>query len=132
MDAQISLFHWAAATLVQRSAGIAQLRQDCIDDPAVAALRARISAVADPALRRDEAIAEVTLASGACIRSHIAHARGSIARPMTDDELDAKFDAQARTVPLAALHYRAGRCGFAAAWQRFPTSASNDCCPPLR
>ena len=98
VEAQISLFHWAAACLVQRAAGLAQLRQECIDDPAVAALRARIAAVPDPALARDEAIAEVTLMNGASFRSHVPHARGSIARPMTDDELDAKFEAQASAV----------------------------------
>lgn len=98
VEAQISLFHWAAACLVERAAGLAQLRQDCIDDPAVAALRARIAAVADPALARDEAIAEVTLTNGVSLRSHVPHARGSIARPLTDDELDAKFKAQASAV----------------------------------
>lgn len=98
VEAQISLFHWAAAILVERSAGLAQLRQDCIEDPAVAALRARVAANADPALGRDEAIAEVTLGNGASLRAHVPHARGSIARPMTDDELDAKFAAQASEV----------------------------------
>lgn len=98
VEAQISLFHWGAACLVQRSAGHAQLRQECIDDAVVAGLRTRISAIADPALGRDEAFAEVTLANGATLRSHVAHARGSVARPMTDEELDAKFDAQASEV----------------------------------
>jgi 2-methylcitrate dehydratase PrpD len=98
VEAQISLFHWAAACLVQRSAGIAQLRQDCIDDPVVAALRAAIAAIGDPALQRDEAIVEVTLTNGACLRAHVAHARGSSARPMTDGELEAKFEAQASAV----------------------------------
>lgn len=98
VEAQISLFHWAAATLLQRSAGLAQLRQDCIDDPEVVELRARVTAVADPTLNRDEAIAVLTLRNGASIRSHVPHARGSIARPMTDAELDAKFQAQAGTV----------------------------------
>lgn len=98
VEAQISLFHWAAATLLQRAAGLAQLRQDCIDDHEVVELRARVTAVADPALNRDEAIAVVTLRNGASLRSHVRHARGSIARPMTDAELDAKFRAQARTV----------------------------------
>jgi 2-methylcitrate dehydratase PrpD len=98
VEAQISLFHWAAATLVQRCAGLAQLEQNCIDDPAVAAVRTLIEAIADAALARDEAIAEVTLTNGARLRSHVAHARGSSARPMTDAELDAKFDAQAKSV----------------------------------
>ena len=95
VEAQISLYHWAAATLLQRAAGIAQLRQECIDDPAVAALRSRIRAVADPRLTRDEAVANVTLADGTRLYSHVPHARGSVARPMTDEELDAKFTAQA-------------------------------------
>lgn len=98
VEAQISLHHWAAASLVQRAAGIAQLRQECIDDPAIAAMKARIEAIADPQLSRDEAIASATLADGTVLRSHVAHARGSSARPMTDDELDAKFTTQASRV----------------------------------
>lgn len=106
VEAQISLFHWAAACLIQRSAGIAQLRQDCIDDPAVAALRARIAAVADTSLQRDEATAEVTLADGKTLRAHIAHARGSVARPMTDGELENKFDDQAARVLSSSARKR--------------------------
>ncbi|MCC2677087.1 MAG: MmgE/PrpD family protein [Ramlibacter sp.] len=95
VEAQLSLFHWSAAALLQRAAGAAQLRQECIDDPEIAELRSRIRAAADPAMQRDEAAAEVTLGDGTVLRSHVAHARGSMARPMTDDELDAKFRAQA-------------------------------------
>jgi 2-methylcitrate dehydratase PrpD len=98
VEAQISLFHWAAACLVQRRAGLAQLCQDCIDHPEVAHWRARVAAIPDPILQRDEAIAEVTLADGTYLRAHVPHARGSSARPMTDAELDAKFEAQAAVV----------------------------------
>ena len=106
VEAQISLFHWAAACLLQGSAGLAQLSQDCIDNPAIAALRARITAQADATLRRDEAIAEVALGNGARLRAHVDHARGSVARPMTDGELDSKFSAQARTVLVDAAQAR--------------------------
>ena len=95
LEAQISLYHWAAACFVKRSAGLAQMRQDCIEDPAMVAMRARISAVPDPALARDEAIAQVVLKNGTSLRVHVAHARGSIDRPMTDADLDDKFAAQA-------------------------------------
>ena len=119
VEAQISLFHWAAACLLQRAAGLAQVSQDCIDDAHVAALRGRIEAIADEGLQRDEAIAEVRLVDGRVLRAHVAHARGSKERPMTDAELDAKFTAQAGTVlspeasdrlrdlcrNLAALHH---------------------------
>jgi 2-methylcitrate dehydratase PrpD len=98
LQAQISLYHWAAACFVQRAAGVAQMRQACIDDPAMVAMRSRVSALADPALARDEAIAEAVLRDGTTLRAHVAHARGSIDRPMTDAELDEKFLAQAGSV----------------------------------
>jgi len=98
VEGQISLFHWVAVCLLQRAAGLAQLTQDCIDDTEVTALRGRIEAVVDASLRRDEAIAEVTLTDGTLLQAHVAHARGSVERPMTDAELDAKFTAQAVTV----------------------------------
>ena len=99
VEAQISLFHWAAA--MPRAAGgrpraiaTGLHRRSCRGGACARA----ISAVADRALARDEAIAEVMLTDGASLRSHVPHARGSIARPMTDDELDAKFEAQASEV----------------------------------
>jgi len=98
LEAQISLQHWAAVALLRRSAGLAEVRQDCIDDPHVAALRARIAVIADPALRRDEATAEVCLAGRSSLQSHVASARGSANRPMTDHDLDTKFRAQANLI----------------------------------
>lgn len=98
IEAQISLYHWAAAVLLRRSAGPAELRPDCIADPGVVELRNRIEAVADPTLGRDAAIAAVTLADGSVRQSHVTNARGSAARPMTDEDLDAKFRVQANGV----------------------------------
>jgi 2-methylcitrate dehydratase PrpD len=94
-EAQISLQHWAAVSLVHRAVGLRYLQQDCIDSASVSALRKRVSAIADPAMQRDEAVAEVTITGGRVLRAHIVHARGSVERPMSDDELDAKFEAQA-------------------------------------
>jgi 2-methylcitrate dehydratase PrpD len=96
LQAQTSLFHWVAAALLCRSAGLAEMRQECIEDPAIVALRGRIEALACPALRPDEAVAQVTLTTGFTASVHVEHARGSADRPMTDDELDNKFRAQAR------------------------------------
>jgi 2-methylcitrate dehydratase PrpD len=61
-------------------------------------MRARLHAVADDTLARDEAHVEVTLADGRVLAAHVAHARGSTLRPMSDAELDAKFMAQAEGV----------------------------------
>jgi hypothetical protein len=43
-------------------------------------------------------MAEIHLDGGSVLRAHVANARGSLARPMIDAELDAKFRAQAGTL----------------------------------
>ncbi len=103
MEGMVSLQHWAAAAFLRRRAGIAELRQACIDDPEVTALRNRIEAVGDETLGRAEAIAEVVLADGRTLRSHVRVAKGSAQRPMSDEDLDRKFRTQSRMVlPEAA------------------------------
>lgn len=111
LESHVSLYHWAAAALIRGSAGLPEMRQDCIDDPEIAHLREHIEAIADPALGRDQAIAEITLSDGRKLRSQVLQTRGSIARPMTDDELDAKFRAQASMVlPAARVEELLQRC----------------------
>ncbi len=95
LESHVSLFHWAAAALLRGKAGLAESLPDCINDPEVSDLRSRIEAVADETLGREQAVAEVTFTDGRTLRSHTLNVRGSLARPMTDDELDEKFRAQA-------------------------------------
>jgi len=102
LESHVSLYHWAAAALLRGTAGVPEMWQDCIDDPSVVALRDGIEAIPDQAIGRGEAIVEVKLTDGRTLRSHVLNARGSAARPMTDDELDAKFRAQASLVLPAA------------------------------
>lgn len=101
-EAQISLQHWAAHVFCRRSAGIEALQQPQINAPDIAALRDRVRVVTDDSLARDAAAAEVVFADGRRVSSSIAHANGSIANPMSDDQLDAKFLGQARRVLAAA------------------------------
>ena len=94
-EAQISLYHWAAHIFLRRQAGIAALAPAEVADPAIAALRDLVAAEGDERLARDEAVAEVELADGTRLRAHVPHARGSVSRPMTEAELEAKFMGQA-------------------------------------
>lgn len=98
LESNVSLYHWTAAVLLRGRASVTERSQDCIDDPRVRALRERISAIADAGLEPDEAIAELTLTDGSILRSHVPHARGSVARPMTDKDIDLKFRGQAMTI----------------------------------
>jgi 2-methylcitrate dehydratase PrpD len=110
-EAQVSLFHWCAVALLRRTAGLAELSPACIDDSDIAGWRQRILATADPSLGRDEAFAEARLRDGTVLVSHASHARGSIARPLSDTELDDKFLKQAREVlPADAATELLGRC----------------------
>jgi 2-methylcitrate dehydratase PrpD len=96
LEAAISVFHCAAAALLRGRLGLAEMREACINDTAVASLRERVDAVADPRIHSDESIVEANLADGSVVRAHVTVTRGSIERPMTDSELDTKFMDQAQ------------------------------------
>ncbi|NDB70047.1 MAG: MmgE/PrpD family protein [Methylocystaceae bacterium] len=98
MQAQISLFHWTAAALVRGQAGLAEAMPASVDDPEIMRLRHQIEAVADPDLGRDAARVVIGLDEGGEIEVFIPHARGSLDRPLTDAELDAKFLSQAQLI----------------------------------
>jgi len=98
LEAQVSLQHWTAVSLLQGAAGIAQGQQASIDDAGVAALRSKILAQGMPNFARNEARVSVHLTNGMVLQAHIYQARGSIERPLTDDELDRKFLDQAARI----------------------------------
>ena len=111
LQSKFSLVHSAAVALVDGTAGIAQYSDAKAADPVVAALRRKTTAVADAALRADEAHAAIT-ASGQRHEVHIPHASGTAANPMSDAAIEAKFLANAEPVIGSE---RAGRVA-ALAW----------------
>jgi len=100
MQAIVSVQHWAAASLLFRKAGLQEASDACVRDPAVAALRRRIVVTADPQRASVSAAARVTLSDGRVLEADVPFCRGSLERPMTDEELSEKFMALAtRVVP---------------------------------
>ena len=98
LEAQVSLYHWLAATLISGAATVAQAQLSCIKDARVRELQSRIRATSDPALAIDQARATMRLRDGRVHTVSIAHGVGSLIKPMPDDALDAKFLSQARGV----------------------------------
>src|SRR5580700_1213493 len=94
LQSKFSTVHSAAVALIDGAAGVAQYSDAKAADPAVAALRRRVKAVADDALRKDEAYAAIT-AGGGRHDIHIAHASGTADNPMSDAAIEAKFMANA-------------------------------------
>ena len=83
LQSKFSTLHSAAVALVDGAAGIAQYSDAKATDPAVAALRRKVKAVADETLRKDEAYAAI-VAGGKRHEVHIAHASGTADNPMSD------------------------------------------------
>jgi 2-methylcitrate dehydratase PrpD len=97
LQSKFSTVHSAAVALVDGAAGIAQYSDTRAKDPVVAALRKKVTAVADTTLGKDEAHASVTTANGSH-DVHIAHASGTAANPMSNAAIEAKFLANATPV----------------------------------
>ena len=89
-SAKVSLQHSVAIALLRGAAGIAQFTDAAVADPAVRALRDRVTAEDDASIPVEAAVVEVRLADGSRISEHVKDGRGTPGRPMSDLELDAK------------------------------------------
>jgi 2-methylcitrate dehydratase PrpD len=94
LQSKFSFRHSAAIALADAAAGVAQYSDERATDPVVAALRRKVTAVADETLRKDEAYAAI-VAGGARHEVHVAHASGTTDNPMSDAAIEAKFLANA-------------------------------------
>lgn len=95
LEGKLSLQHTAAVALCDGEVGVAQFLDSRVRSPDVGALRAKVVLATDEDTGLDQARVRVTLADGASHESFVEHARGSLQRPLTDTELDAKFRALA-------------------------------------
>ena len=91
LEGKFSVYHAAAAAIVHRAAGEAQFSDACVRDPRVVALRNRVSTREDPAIGRTEARVTIRSRAGRSFERHVEHALGTLARPMSDADLEAKF-----------------------------------------
>jgi 2-methylcitrate dehydratase PrpD len=90
-EAQVSLQHSVAVAFLYGAAGVKEYSDACVNDPAVLALRSKVSAEDDASIPADAAVVSLRTTSGDLLSAHIAHARGSIARPLSDRELESKL-----------------------------------------
>ncbi len=119
--ARISASHWVAATVLKgtqslrKLAGLDGSSDGYVDDAAVVALRGKVMLIGDASLGRDEARGTLTFIDGRVIEAHVKHCRGSLARPMTDEELSEKFMPQA----LMVLTPAAAQAALEQSWQMY-------------
>jgi 2-methylcitrate dehydratase PrpD len=91
MQAKFSLRHCAAAAAIFGRLGPDELAQAILSRADVVDLRDRVKVVSDPALGKQDADVEITLASGQSLATQVRGNRGTPSAPLDDDELDAKF-----------------------------------------
>ena len=87
LQARFSAIHGVAAALCDKRVGLAQYEDARVVQGDVRRVRALTTLAPDAAVNRDEVFIRATLKGGAVVEHHVEHARGSLARPLTDDEL---------------------------------------------
>jgi 2-methylcitrate dehydratase PrpD len=91
LEGKFSVFHAVAAAIVHGAAGEAQFSDACVRDPRVIAVRDRVTTREDSAIGRTEARVAIRTRDGRAFERHVAHALGTLQRPMSDADLEAKF-----------------------------------------
>ena len=90
-EAQVSVQHSVAAALQFGEVGLAQYTDACVRDPEVLALRALVEVEQDDSIGVEAASVRIWMTNGAEHAITVPAARGSLARPMSDRDLEAKL-----------------------------------------
>ena len=107
LESKFSVYFAAAVAIVRGSAGMRDFSDENARDPVIVGLRERVVATIDPAVKEEQVKARVTLKDGRVLNLFVEHVVGSLERPMSDADLEAKFldlargvlpDAQARSL----------------------------------
>lgn len=110
-EAKLSVYHSAAAALHVGRMTEQEYALSCVTDPAVVALRDKVVATVDAAIREDETDVTLELANGTTLHHHVDYAIGSVQRPMSDADIEAKFRGLAGPVlPAAAVGQLIDKC----------------------
>ncbi len=93
LQGKFSVYHGCAAGLIYGRAGEEEFSDAVVSDPRVVALRNKVRATVDDSIH--EAAADVTavLVDGRRVHVRVDHAIGSLERPLSDAQLEAKFNA---------------------------------------
>lgn len=98
LEGKFSVYHAVSAAIVHGAAGEAQFSDACVRDPRVVALRKRVSTREESSIGRTEARVTIRARDGRAFSRHIEHALGTLARPMSDADLERKFKGLAQDV----------------------------------
>lgn len=111
IQAMVSFQHWAAAALIRKAAGIAEVTGEMVHDGAVGALRRKVTATTAAGIGREAAKVRVVLKSGRIVAADVQRCRGSEGRPLTDEDISDKTRGLLRIAfPAAATEQILAEC----------------------
>ena len=90
-EAKVSIQHSVAVAFLYGAAGLAQYEDACVVEPAVLDLRRKVAVEEDADVPVETAFVAVETTDGHRLECHVTESRGTMARPMSEAELEAKF-----------------------------------------
>ena len=91
LEGKFSIYHCIAVGLSYGAAGERQFQDEVVRDPTVVALRRKVTVHPDAKVGAAQCTLMVKLKDGRTLTRQIAHAIGSLEKPMSDAALAAKF-----------------------------------------
>ena len=91
LEGKFSIYHAAAVAIVEGAGGDSQFSDRAVQLKDVVALRDRVSTVVDGGIKEDQVRIAVVLKDGRRLEKFIEHAVGSVDHPMSDADLEGKF-----------------------------------------
>jgi 2-methylcitrate dehydratase PrpD len=95
-DARVSIHHCAACALLLGAAGVTEFSQVTVVRPDIVALREKVRAQLDASLPDGAARVSIQLKSGETLSEIVMAAKGSLADPLSDRDIEAKLRDGAR------------------------------------
>ena len=116
LEAKFSVYHSAAVAVIHGAAGEAQYSDAVVRDAGIVSLRDRVTAAVESGLHEDQVRIAIKLKNGKMLEKFVEHAVGSLGKPMSNLDLEAKFRGQtegilsgAETEKLIGLCWDIGR-----------------------
>jgi 2-methylcitrate dehydratase PrpD len=91
LEGKFSVFHAAATALLRGDGSPTAFTDEAVRDPAIMALRDRVTATSDAGVDEDAVHIAVTLDDGERINLYVPHAIGSLERPLSNAAISEKF-----------------------------------------
>ena len=91
LEGKFSVYHSSAVAVIHGAAGEEEYSDAVVRDRKVIALRDKVTAVVDKAMHEDQVHVAIKLKNGKSLEKYVEHAVGSLGKPMSDADLEAKF-----------------------------------------